>query len=773
MRRIPPSRPRHATALAAALAAALSSASAAQAITLPDCAGLRTWGGAAGADFAFAPTVALPGPFSPEATARAFGAPLLDWNAEDARALGKAIDACAREARKARDTGAMEEFKALARALAAAAKALKNADQMRGAVAKALTAIDGGPQTPQLLVDLAALAAADDAAAMKNFRTNLSDVALVARGLPLLPEAEGAAIRAALAERADALGGALASARVAALADAPETPQGVLQARAAAFAARREMGAAAGPVVAAAEAREAAILAALATQSPAPIAPPACEPFLAWAWALDTSAQRRTRAGMIQTAFEAPEVAALFGKPFAAWSAEDAALLRPLAEQCREAARAGLLEGERGALESAASRAGSVAQRAVEQQTRFAALAAAKAEADRMAAAAEAAPEGAEGFAALAALGADAARAALEPEDAARIAAAVAARRDALTDAMLAAPRAEIDAAPATLAGMAAVRAAVDGLAQGPLGRWLAPDARRRLTDEARARLEALAPGAAPEFEAAVAVVPADADGLRALDALARTTIAGEAPAWDRYRAAVAARREAIAAALVAENLPKLEAELAALPETREGFQQALLYALTFEHSARTEAAAFATYADRAAARAGALRATLSAGRCAPVLAAADVSAKAAAAPVLAGGSVATLGRLVCALAEGAPRYDGPGLFGGDHTIAFTGPEGFLTKITLHEAEVKPGVRALIGKRIDDPNGGKDISAAEWVGFVGRTTDIGGADSCAARAGRVSAERLAAGAQNDAAVQALTDCLLDRPEAALPVSQGG
>lgn len=194
---------------------------------------------------------------------------------------------------------------------------------------------------------------------------------------------------------------------------------------------------------------------------------------------------------------------------------------------------------------------------------------------------------------------------------------------------------------------------------------------------------------------------------------------------------------------------------------------------MTFEHSARTEAAAFATFADRAAARAGALRGTLSAARCAPVLDAADVSAKAAAAPVLAGESVTTLGRLVCALAGGAPHYDGPGLFGGDHTLGFTGSGGFLMKITLHEAEVKPGVRALIGKRIDDPNGGKDISAAEWVGFVGRTTDIGGADSCAARAGRVSVERLAAGAQNDAAMQALTNCLLDRPEAALPVSPGG
>ena len=757
---------------AAVLTAAVLAAPAAGARALPDCAALRAWGAEDGAAFSYAPGVDLPGFFAPGATAPLFGAPVTDWTAEDARALDKALAACARDARKARDTAATEDFKALAKALAAASRALKNADQARGAAAKALTAIDAGPQTPQLLTDLAALAATD-AATLKDFRTNLRDIGAVARALPLLPEAEGAALRAALAQRAEALGEAMGGARVAALADAPETPLGVLQARAAAFDARREMGAAAAPVVAAAEARETAILAALAVQSPAPVAPPACGAYLGWAAAVDASAARRTRAGAIMAAFEAPEVAALFGKPFADWSPDDAALLGPLTEQCRGAARAGLLDGDRRTLEQAASRAAGLAQRAGEQQTRRAALAAARAEADRIIAEAAAAAEGAEGFAALAALEAEAARAAPEPEDAARVAASLAARREALTVAALAAPRADIAAAPATLAGMAAVKGAFTAVAQGPLRRWIAPEALRQFQDEARARLEALAPGAAPDFEAAVAALPADADGLRALDALARATIASEAPAWDRHRAAVAARREAIAAALVAENLPKLEAELAALPETREGFQQALVYALTFERSAATEAAAFATYADRAAARAEALRATLAAARCAPVLDAAGVSAKHAAAPVLAGDGVTTLGRLVCALAKGAPRHDGPGLFGGDHTVAFTGAEGFLMKITLHEAEVKPGVRALIGKRIDDPNGGRDISAAEWVGFVGMATDIGGADACAARAGRVSVERLASGTTDDAAMQALTDCLLARPEAAIRPSRSG
>lgn len=108
----------------------------------------------------------------------------------------------------------------------------------------------------------------------------------------------------------------------------------------------------------------------------------------------------------------------------------------------------------------------------------------------------------------------------------------------------------------------------------------------------------------------------------------------------------------------------------------------------------------------------------------------------------------------------------------GSRAFAAYTKRAALRAEALREAEVRPGVTALTGRRIEDTNGGEDISAVEWVQFVRAATDIGGADGCAFVAGGVSLDQ-SAGALGGAAVGALADCLLRRPAADLPTAPRG
>ncbi|MFN3615587.1 MAG: hypothetical protein ACK4WC_13650, partial [Rubrimonas sp.] len=420
-------------------------------------------------------------------------------------------------------------------------------------------------------------------------------------------------------------------------------------------------------------------------------------------------------------------------------------------------ARAGLLgEDARGA-ERLVQALVEVHARAANQPPIFAALAQSAARADALSAEIAAAPGGLAGRGAVAS--ARAATAQLEPEDAARVEAAAASRVQALLNAV----RAAFAALPESVEGLQEVgRMAAEALG-GPMAFQLSPDERVALRDVAVARAEAIAPAALEGFREMLLEAPEGPDGLEALKWVEGEFVFGDGPVWEPYRQAVAARRDVIVAAMVQAELPALDAELAALPESREGLAQAVGMKLALDRITGAESAAYQPMADRAAARAQALRASLAQSRCAAPLAAARLSASQAAQPVMVGPETVTLADVLCALAAASaepPRYEAPGFFGSEHRLDFVGPEGFLIRIVLQEAEVRPGVKALVGKRIEDPAQRRDISASEWTQFIGTVTDLADGPAC---------ERLSAGFDGAAwAWDGLLDCLVAFPNTPLP-----
>ncbi len=747
---------------ATALAALCLSATAAAGFELPDCAGLDAWGATGGPDYALNAATALPPAYGPEATAATFGLAFLDWTRAEVDALDAALSECRRAANSARDRDAAGRFADLRRGLNAAGRTLRDIATGRENVEKALAGIESGPQTPQLFEALRALSAVAPAD-LRGFRTNLRDVSALARALTELPEGEQVAVLTSLGELADAVGGDLTGARLAEIAAVPATADGILALRALAFAARKDLGAEAGVVVAAAEAREAEIAAASAALPEPPIVLPDCGPLLAWAVEMEPGDSRSTPAGRILTALESPSLATVFGKGFADWTAEDLALLGALAEQCRTAAREGMLGEDARERQREAQRVVELHARAANQPEIFAALAAGRQAADALVAEAGAAPETVEGLAALQAVLSRVGRE-LEPADAERVRAAVDARRGAVVAAVLGGYRAGMEAAPASLDGIVTIRETLFDATTQPFW-WQLTDAERRgLVDAAQAAAEARAEAALPGFEAELAAIPATYAGLDALTELAQRAIPGDGPAWAPWHAAVAERRGALAVAALEAELPAQEALWATVPETPEGYAGMLGESLEMLHLAGTVDPAFTRAAERALARAAAIRAALLDAHCAPLLDAAGLSGGSDAL-VLAGGETVPLGAFLCDLAGqagGTLSYDAPGFFGSEHKLSLVLPQGWQGSFVLHEAEVRPGVTALVGIRAEEPTGVRELSTAEWSEAA---TWLAGTDACRFD----PAELLAAtGVDPVLQVRSAAECLLANPAAPDP-----
>lgn len=733
---------------------------AAQTVAIADCPVLRAWGATAGPDARWNDAVVLPAPFAADATMATFGAPFEDWTHAGAREVDGALNQCSRTAAREKDNALKAEFDALRRALTAPTRLLRDAETARETVARSLAAIEGAAPDARLAADLIAMAAAPESEA-RALRVASRDLAQIGRSIAALPAAEIVVLRGRLTTLADAMGSGVLEGRLAEVAAAPETLEGVLVVRRIAMAATAEMGPAAAPVRKAADAREAAIAAALSAADPTPIRLPTCPDAITWTSALRAGDSRATRAGRVLTALETPELEQLFGKPFAGWSDADLGALGALGQHCRAEARAGLLGADTRAAERQVQALVEIHARAGNQPAIFAALAESGSRARTLLAQIEAAPHGVDGLDAVAAARRDAAR--LEPEDAARVEAAAILRRADLVQAHMAATRDAFAATPDSFDGLQDIGRLGTEALMGPMIRHLSQEERLAVRDVAIARAEAIAPTALAGFTGALEQASADRDGLDTLQRIADETIFGDGPVWSGYRQALAARRDAIVAVLVQSDMPAFDADMAALPVTREGLAKALQAKLHFDEMVSGESAAYAPMAERAAARTRALQASLAQARCAGPVAAARLSSSQAAQPVLVGAGTATLADMLCALAENAPeppRYAGPGFFGSEHRIEFIGPEGFLIKLILQEAEVRPGVKALVGKRIEDPAQGRDISASEWGQFIGLATDLADAPACAEVADSFDGASWA--------WERLLDCLIVFPDTPLP-----
>jgi len=132
---------------------------------------------------------------------------------------------------------------------------------------------------------------------------------------------------------------------------------------------------------------------------------------------------------------------------------------------------------------------------------------------------------------------------------------------------------------------------------------------------------------------------------------------------------------------------------------------------------------------------------------------------------VLAGGETVPLGAFLCDLAgqaDGTLRYDAPGFFGSEHKLTLMLPQGWQGSFVLREAEVRPGVKALVGIRAEEPTGARDLSTAEWSEAA---TWLAGTGAC-----RFDPAELMADAYLDPVSEVLraADCLLANPAAPDP-----
>lgn len=732
----------------------------AAALTIPDCAGLDEWSRTTGPDAPFNADGGPPAPFAEAVTAAVFGAPFLDWSADDIRALDDALNECRAAARRSK--AAAQGFADARRIVREAGALLAHRERARERIAAALTEIDAEAPAPALQTALAALAAAPEGE-MGRVRSNHRAAARIAQAAGRLSAAEQAALAADLSRRAEAMAGAIGEERIAALATLPETLEGALGAREAAHAAMADLGPAGASIAAAAAAREASIAATLAAASPAPVTLPQCGPLLDWGAALRPGQTRRARAGNVLAALEAPELEALFGKPFEAWTPADLQAFTALAGLCRAAARGGLMEGDRRERGRAAQNLVSGFSRAGDQFEVFAALKASRTEAARIVDAAGAAPAGVDGLVALDALRAEVGAAKLEDPDALIADNAIEVARAERAAQEIERLEAAMASAPAGLAGL---EMALDARAEAAdpllLGAHLGADEVASVMAAFTVAAARLVPGAEAELKDRLAALPETPEGLEEASALGRR-FAGDSPALASLVAAAEARAVEISGVVRLARLPEFKAMLDGMPETKESLAETLAMAFVGRLTQPADAAVPA-YVEAAEARAAALRDGLAAARCAGPLA--EIDEADAARPVLIGAGVKPLGRLLCALGAAQPaRYEAPGLFGSEHVINAAIAGGRAVKLVLEEGEAPLGGEALIGVRVEDAGGARDVSTAEWQDWSAAMVGVAG---CGAQAGFFARTIERGGDNAEAAAHALANCLIEQPDEPIP-----
>ncbi|MCW8890024.1 MAG: hypothetical protein OQL20_05130, partial [Sedimenticola sp.] len=123
---------------------------------------------------------------------------------------------------------------------------------------------------------------------------------------------------------------------------------------------------------------------------------------------------------------------------------------------------------------------------------------------------------------------------------------------------------------------------------------------------------------------------------------------------------------------------------------------------------------------------------------CNKTLDAANISSSDAKEPLWGAGQASTLGDFFCQLSSHGAKvheYDDAGLLSDTHTVKLTTKaDGFHT-LKLHEGEVQPGKKMLIGYELSDANQQRALSVSDWERYVKVNTQRGG--------GSAECERLA------------------------------
>lgn len=117
-------------------------------------------------------------------------------------------------------------------------------------------------------------------------------------------------------------------------------------------------------------------------------------------------------------------------------------------------------------------------------------------------------------------------------------------------------------------------------------------------------------------------------------------------------------------------------------------------------------------------------------------------------------GKPTTLGEFFCSVAERGSKiheYDDAGLLSDEHTIKLTTKrQGFHT-LKLHEGEVQPGQKMLIGFEITDANQKRNLTVKDWEQYVAQLTGKAG--------GKADCERLMRIPRSELSVQDSMDLM--------------
>lgn len=674
----------------------------------PSCDALAAWAATLEpeATFSVTPSHALPEAFSPQRLEPVFGRPALEWTGDHVAAAREAINACRGQARRAGDEPRAAALASANQHIARDLRAVvRGAARARRAVAEqreVIAALPGSLDVARAIRALAGVDPADTRAAYAALGEVDRDVwkpfTALAKALPALPHAEREALFGALAEQRRGIEEAMIAEVREALDAAPDTAAGVLVLERQ----RLRLGAmeAAGAPDAGAlredlETRLVDLRAQLRDAAAPTWVPPTCEQLYAWGGAPDALDFARLGAGGVRRAFADDRVQPLFGKPLAAWTEQEVEHFDTLGELCR--ARVQALAGSDRVPRSPGPDAPELVR--------------------------------------LAAAGRWVDAAGRELREAR---ATLAAHREALAE--LAALRERIEALPAAAAALdelsrlqrAAVLARVSHAERAEFGRFVAEHRERILRGVEAAAVAAL--------EAVAVQAPADLGRLWTLGRRERRPLSGASSQRfeRRFRARMAASAQQV--------LPQFRERIDRMPATAQGLQQleGALEALTGVPEQGWPS--LPGYPEAVAQRAQAVAGTLARQRCDALWARIDLDRDDAGRAVWDGAEGTTVGALVCDLAEQGHTvsgFEGPGLLSDTATLEVTLEGQPFQRIRLHEGEVAPDTRMLVGFEVKDANETRSLSVTEWERFV--AASAGGETDCrrllATPAQRLSAEQ--------------------------------
>jgi len=281
----------------------------------------------------------------------------------------------------------------------------------------------------------------------------------------------------------------------------------------------------------------------------------------------------------------------------------------------------------------------------------------------------------------------------------------------------------EAAAEPARERAWAAVETRVAGsqdlsaLTMTPAARSLSREDAARLQQLVAARRAQLSNVAVQEAINGLTNFPRTLDGLREFVAYARKTRSALG------RQVVGAQRQPFENAYYEQHQQRmvqvrgeLESALAEMPATREGIAQINQLLQDIDAPARSDlylagmnrAAEIAAAAERAERRA----------QCGDALRAADLGRDDAALAVMGlGRDTLTLEDFICEAALAGNQvhgHDGPGFFNDDHVIEITGRDGIYRTYVLNPAQVGPDTEALVGVRVTDPTSERNLDVQGW-----------------------------------------------------------